>query len=357
MLDQISQKYWHNIYTNNFKQNELVVPFETPEIIMQGIGDYYKNHLVVLRDDLIPYYLGGNKARKAYFYQKKFEKNGIDCVLTYGSAKSNHARSIALMAQSIGIDSILISPDDEKSLNNNQRIRLISNMKVISSAVSEVEQRISETMLELNNKYSNPFFIPGGGHDIIGITAIVDLMFKIQEWEKKQNFFFNKIYFASGTGGTQAGLIIGKKIVDFFRKKEIKNDLSNVSDIKSDVDILGISIARQKENGIAAVVDAFNIFSDCFSSSEFVPEKNEDIDVNFNTKYILGGYGDYNKDISNLIFNILKRYQLPLDPIYTGKAFYGMTEELKKIKGEKILFIHTGGTPLFYDFLENCVTK
>ena len=44
---------------------------------------------------------------------------------------------------------------------------------------------------------------------------------------------------------------------------------------------------------------------------------------------------------------------IPMDTTYVGKAFFGMLQYLRdhEIRGERILFLHTGGTPLFFDRL------
>ena len=70
--------------------------------------------------------------------------------------------------------------------------------------------------------------------------------------------------------------------------------------------------------------------------------------------YRLGGYGLYDERVKECIKRQYRMNGIPFDPIYTGKAFWGMEEYIKEkhIKNSRILFLHTGGTPLFYDFLE-----
>ena len=65
------------------------------------------------------------------------------------------------------------------------------------------------------------------------------------------------------------------------------------------------------------------------------------------------GYGKEDNRVKQTIETVLKTYGIPLDATYTGKAFMGMAEYLKEIQGQKVLFIHTGGTPLFFDELRN----
>ena len=63
------------------------------------------------------------------------------------------------------------------------------------------------------------------------------------------------------------------------------------------------------------------------------------------------GYGKDDNRVIEVIDTVIKKYGIPLDETYTGKAFMGMMEYLKGLKENNILFIHTGGTPLFFDAL------
>ena len=126
---------------------------------------------------------------------------------------------------------------------------------------------------------------------------------------------------------THAGLIAGQKIFGGNEK------------------IVGISVARKKEQEIEVIKKYLNAYSQ---------EQNfeyEDKDIILADEYICGGYGEYDKDIENTIKDILKQNSIPLDPTYTGKAFCGMEKYIKenKIENANVLFIHTGGTPLFFD--------
>ena len=142
---------------------------------------------------------------------------------------------------------------------------------------------------------------------------------------------FDYIFHASGTGTTQAGLVCGK----------ILNNSSK--------EIVGISIARKNPRGKQVVIDSINEYLadiDC---------KDKTIhDINFIDDYVLEGYGKYNEEIDATIKSVLINYGIPLNRTYTGKAFWGMEKYLEKtnVKDKNILFIHTGGTPLFFDYLK-----
>ena len=194
-------------------------------------------------------------------------------------------------------------------------------------------------------------------------------MFKIDAWETEHDIIFDRIFLLQEQEELK-GLILGDVIAEYAEKVHNKSNAVDNSTNKVLHNLSGISIARKAENGIKPIKEAMNIFAEYFnldlSSLIIMSEMNNDINyvidigsdfeinsmIDFNTKYILGGYAEYNTEIKNLIIKMLQTYQLPLDPNYTGKAFWGLTKELEKIKGENVLFIHTGGTPLFYDFLQ-----
>ena len=86
-----------------------------------------------------------------------------------------------------------------------------------------------------------------------------------------------------------------------------------------------------------------------------IPYEKEELEkiLHFTDEYINGGYGKSNEKIQTVIRENMIKYGIPMDETYVGKAFWGMKEWMQKegIRGKNVLFIHTGGTPLFFDFL------
>ena len=166
------------------------------------------------------------------------------------------------------------------------------------------------------------FFRSGGGHGNIG-TRAYDLAY---EQILESGLDFDYIFLASGTGTTHAGLICGKKRLG-----------------PASLKIVGISIARPNPRGGQVVADSVKSYCG--------EEAGEDLI--FDDGYLCGGYGKFDAAIDGTIHRMLAQHGLPLDPTYTGKAYHGMETYLKdhKIENKKVLFIHTGGTPLFYDWV------
>jgi D-cysteine desulfhydrase len=291
-----------------------------------GSNSYY-----IKREDLLPFSFGGNKARKAVLFFEEIKRQGNDCVVTYGSSSSNHCRIIANMAASKKLPCYIISPNDFTQPTSNSRIIGLLGAVVIQCSLEEVSKTINEKLEELKAEGKNPYFIQGGGHGNIGTKAYVEAYEEIVEQEKAKGIYFDYIFHGSGTGTTQAGLICGKIIHCHTRE------------------VIGVSNARRNPSGRECVLDSVNEYLESIGR-ERVTEKA----VDFIDDYVLDGYGSYNDEILKTIQEILRLEGIPLDATYTGKAFYGMKEYLKKneIRDKNILFIHTGGTPLFFEVLD-----
>ncbi|NMB27010.1 MAG: pyridoxal-phosphate dependent enzyme [Tissierellia bacterium] len=305
--------------------------YSTP---IQKLSGTFNNNFYVKRDDLIPISFGGNKARKATLFFEDINKINSDCVVTYGSSSSNHCRIVSNIAASKGLPCYIISPlETNKETANSKMIKLFRS-KVIKCPVSEVKETINNKMQELKREGYKPYFIPGGGHGDIGTQAYINTYNEIIDFEKSKGIYFDYIFHASGTGTTQAGLICGK-ILNTNHKK-----------------IVGISIARKNPYGGQVVLDSVNSYLKSIEKDKLDIKK-----IDFIDDYVLKGYGYYNKEILEIIKKMLIEEGIPLDTTYTGKAFWGMKEYIKKNKvaGENILFIHTGGTPLFFDDLEGLI--
>lgn len=292
------------------------------------------NNLFIKRDDFIPFSFGGNKARKAKLFFNEIMNKKCNYIVTYGSSSSNHCRIIANKASSLGIPCLIISPEENHHETNNSKLMKLFGANIAKVKVSEVKETIEKTMNKLKQLGYNAYFIQGGGHGNIGTQAYVDAYEEIRTFEKEKDIYFDYIFHASGTGTTQAGLICGQLLNKDSRK------------------IIGISIARRNPYGRNVVIESIK---DYFKEKEIsISENVIELHTHFIDQYISEGYGIANQEMKDLIKDMMKEYGLPLDYTYTGKAFYGMVDYLKKqnIQNKNILFIHTGGTPLYFDDME-----
>lgn len=298
----------------------------TPIIRLGVLSD---NDLSVKREDLLPFSFGGNKARKAELFFEEIDAGGYDCVVTYGSGSSNHCRVVANACCRRGLQCYVISPlEASEPTFNSQMIRLFG-AEIHTVPTQDVHDTIERRMADLQAAGRRPYFIEGGGHGNIGTEAYVRCYREIVAYEQEQGVFFDEIFLASGTGTTQAGLICGQILNGDCRK------------------IVGISIARKNPRGREIVLDSVRSYLVDRATEQEVQDATIFVD-DYTT-----GYGNLDRGVADTIDSVLKQYGLPLDATYTGKAFHGMIDYLGEhaVKGHRILFIHTGGTPLFFDTL------
>lgn len=289
------------------------------------------NSIYIKRDDLIPFSFGGNKVRIALEYIQDMEKQGANCIIGYGGPQSNLVRVLANMCDVNKIKCLIITPDSKNqrtSFNAKLTDMNIARNCIITCQKDDVALTVERALSDLIKMGYSPYYINGNargqGNERTPVKAYIKAFIEILNYEQDNNLRFEYIFHASGTGMTQSGLILGS-----LKSRSYRN-------------IIGISIARGMEKGLETIKNYLEANSE---------SRNNRID--FIDDYICEGYGEYNKEIENTILSIYKKYGIPLDPLYTGKAFWGMQEYIKKnvIQNEKILFIHTGGTPLFFDYL------
>lgn len=311
--------------TNLYAQSFEVTP-------IQRLNEKLNNNtFYIKRDDLLLISFGGNKARKAVLFFEDLEINNFNCVVTYGTSSSNHCRIVANIAAAMNVSCHIISPYEASKPTINNKIIKLFDAKITQFPVCEVNAAIDKKMDKLKAEGYKPYFIQGGGHGNIGTQAYVTAYQEILVYEKINSLHFDYIFHASGTGTTQAGLVCGKIINNDKRE------------------IVGVSIARKNPYGGQVVCDSVNRYLKG-KGKNYVSTKT----INFVDDYVLEGYGAYNNDILQTIKSVIVNSGIPMDTIYTGKAFWGMKEYIKKngIKGKTILFVHTGGTPQFFDDLK-----
>lgn len=299
--------------------------FKTPIIQIQN----EHNEIYIKRDDLIPFSFGGNKVRIALEFINDMEKQGKDCIVGYGNARSNLSRALANLCYKFNIPCHIVSPADEDGIRidtYNSKMVLFCNAKFHYCKKTNVKDTVENLLKDLRNEGLNPYYIYGNS-DGQGNEHIPMLAYK-KVYEEIQGKF-DYIFLATGTGMTQGGLLAGKAIN------------------KGKENIIGISVARTARHEIEVLRNSLKCFSKRIQNIG-------DCEIYVEDAYLCNGYGTYNGQIEKTIHQQLINNGMPLDPTYTGKAFWGMQEYIKRknINGKKILFIHTGGTPLFFDYMK-----
>ncbi|MCQ2272805.1 MAG: pyridoxal-phosphate dependent enzyme [Bacteroidales bacterium] len=287
------------------------------------------NDLYIKKEEAIPFSFGGNKCRIAASYFKEIIEGGYDVVVTYGASSSNLCRVIANMASRYGLQCVIVSPEENYVQTPNSELVSFLGARIVKCSVNAVSHTIDE-VISAYKKEHKPYFIYGGGHGVRGTDSYRNVLKQIVRFEDENDVNFDYIFITLATGTSMSGLII-ENVVGGYRKR-----------------LYGITIAREVSRAKEIMRQSLQAYDSSIASN--ISEK----DYTILGDYRCDGYGTYSKEVMDMIKHQFAKNGINLDATYTGKAFYGMQDYLKKnnIKGKRILFIHTGGTPLF--FKNNC---
>lgn len=304
---------------------------------IQKLPDLGGCHLYMKREDLLPFSFGGNKVRIAESFFADMERKGCDLMVGYGNARSNLCRVLSAMAAAKNVPCLIISPDDEdgsRTETMNSRLVRACGAKIVPCPKTEVRACVEAVLAGCRAEGKNPYYIYGNsegrGNEAVPVEAYVRTAREIAAQEEAMGLRFDRIYLASGTGMTQAGLLAG------------------AADCGRDWEIVGISIARPADRCAAVIRERIEAY--CLARGKALPAA---LKIIVKDEYLVGGYGKGSDEVAETIRDMYVSAGIPLDPTYSGKAFLGMKKELEKAPapGRNVLFVHTGGGPLFFDFI------
>lgn len=284
---------------------------------------YLNKQTKVFRDDLYPFLGGGNKGRKILFIEKDIILRGCNAVVTTGGIQSNHCRALAVLAATNGWACTLVihgNKEEFETANGNALIMRLSGAEIVFSEPSLISQAMDRAMEMYKDKNLKPYYIWGGGHTLEGGLAYIEAIKELKDYCSQNSWYPDYIFHASGTGSTQAGILAGLN----------KYDLNAT--------VIGISVARKRNRAEEVVKDFYGELCNHYDISH------RDSEIIVLDDYLCGGYEQYNKALSEVSKSSIKNYGFALDTTYSGKAFYGMQEYIKRncLEGN-ILFWHTGG--------------
>ncbi len=299
------------------------------------------NRIHILREDLLPYSFGGNKVRIALEYLKDMRSRGATHMVAYGNARSNLCRVLSNLCAGEGIPLTILSPADEDGQRRpafNERLCHALGARIVPCHKTGVAEAVDRALEEIRGQGGVPYYIYGDrlgqGNRAVPVAAYAGVYPEILAREKALGLSFDAIFLAAGTGMTQAGLLCGQALGDSAGVKEGKRR------------IIGVSVARSGEDARAHVAAYCGAYLAAAHIGASVPLDRIEILDEFR-----GSYGLHDTAVGACIRQVLARHGVPLEGTYTGKAFYGMEQMLRaqNWRDRDVLFIHTGGLPLFFD--------
>lgn len=309
---------------------QLPTPIEPLPRLSAALGG---PRLFVKRDDQTGLAFGGNKTRKLEMLVAEAQANGARTLITAGAVQSNHCRQTAAAAARFGLGCILVLTGEQPDqATGNLLLDGMLGAELVWGTRAGREQLLQGTFQAAWEAGRRPYLVPYGGSSPTGAAsyalAIQELVEQSHEELLKESPL-DWIVFPSSSGGTQAGMTVGKRIFGWDGK------------------ILGISVdepADVLKSRVAALASA--TAEKLGERMSFSPEE-----ILVNDEYLGGGYGVVGEPEREAIHLFARLEGLLVDPVYTGRAAAGLIGLIRSdffSRGETVLFWHTGGNPALF---------
>ena len=290
------------------------------------------------RDDNTGLALGGNKTRKLKYIIGDALAKGADTVITAGAIQSNHCRQTAGAAASLGLECHLVLGGEEpEQPQGNLLLDKVYGCHIHWTGENRKGEDIPALVAQLKAEGKKPYVIPYGGSNELGAVAFIEAYKELNAQREALKVDFSYIIFASSSGATHAGLMLGNKILQTHSQiVGINIDKGEMDKVPFDEHI--VSLANSTAQLIAA-------------DYQFTAD-----DLILNSDYVGDGYGVIGELEKEAIALTAQNEGILLDPVYTGRAMGGLidmirTEQIKAT--DNVLFWHTGGAPALFAYADD----
>ena len=333
--------------------------FPTPLYRLDNLSEELGINLYIKRDDFTGSNLfGGNKTRKLEYLIGQAKAEGCEYVFTYGATQSNHAMQTIWAAAKNNIKPIVylvaVVQPDPNDLKANMLLDHIFGAEIHivepydGESLEDSEERAfqmgADHIARLEAEGHKCLDIPMGGANACGslgyVQAMVELAEQMQEYSRSDfeakafanaPKHFDHLYHACGSGGTMAGIVAGKKLLGM--------DTEIHSMMTFPVDEAYAKASAALANG---ALELIGCDGECTITKD---------DLNIDQNHIGPGYEQPSEEGTEAIKLLAAREGILVDPVYSGKAFAGLLDDVRcgrVPEGSDVLFMHTGGTTVFF---------
>jgi D-cysteine desulfhydrase family pyridoxal phosphate-dependent enzyme len=310
--------------------------FPTPVHALKNLSREFKGHqLFIKRDDQSGLASGGNKTRKLEYIIREALDMGCDTVITAGAQQSNHCRQTAAACNVAGLEChLLVRGSDPGEYTGNLLLSILLGAHVHYTGEDIRTEDVETLIARLKEAGRLPYYTPIGGSTLTGAMGFVEAAGELKGQLDGMGLQIDQVYFASCSGGTQAGLALGKAL------HGLKTELVPVSIEKPEMGEAGLEasileIVRQGREALG--------LRETFSLG----------DLQLLGGYDDAGYGVLTQNEKDAIHLLARMEGILLDPVYSARAFFAMTDQLSRglvKQGSNILFWHTGGLPANFHY-------
>lgn len=319
----------------------LPTPLELMPRLSEQLGG---PNIYVKRDDCTGLATGGNKTRKLEFVMADAVAKKADVIITQGAVQSNHVRQTAAAAGKLGMQCEVVferrvkdASDAYKNSGNVLLDRILgANLRDVEKG-TDMDAAMEQIAEDLRGKGKNPYIIPGGASNCIGALGYIGCALELIAQANEQGIVIDHVVHATGSAGTQAGLVTG-----------LKASNSNIA-------LTGIGVNAPQD------VQEEKVFKLAVETAEYVgaPGVVQREDVVANCDYVGEGYGIPTKAMIDAVLLLARLEGLLFDPVYSGKGLAGMIDLVGKgyfANAGNIVFVHTGGVAGLFGYADQLVS-
>ena len=298
----------------------------------------------VKRDDCTGLATGGNKTRKLEFSMAEALAQKADTIVTVGAVQSNHVRQAAAAACKLGLQCEVLlehrvqDPSYPYANSGNVLLDRIfgANLREYPGG-TDFDAAMQEVAAEVIARGDKPYLIPGGASNTVGALGYVNCVIELLEQADNLDLHIDHLVTATGSAGTQAGLIVGLKA------------------LQREIPLLGVGVNVPRD------VQEEKVYKLACETAEYIgkPGIVAREDVVANCDYVGEGYGVPTEGMNEAVLLLARLEGLLFDPVYSGKALAGMIDLIRRGEfgtTENIVFLHTGGAAALFAYSDQLVT-
>lgn len=330
--EEVLLRYLESV--RRLRLGHLPTPIEPMERLSAALDG---SKLYVKRDDMTGLGFGGNKVRALEYILPDALGRGADVLVTAGVVQSNSARQVAAAAARVGMgchvlmitDRVDVVEDGYAETGNAFLGRLFGATFEPISIRDDREQMLTEAAERLRSEGKTPYVVPYGCSNRLGATGYLNAALEIVRQVEAGGVSFTHVIHASGTGGTQAGLIAG------------------FDALGADIDVIGIDVDADHEGVRLRVATRLTELTRMLGLEALFDR------IEIDSDYTAGAYGAADEAVVEAIQMAARLEALPVDPVYSGKGFAGLIGLVRSGRfatDARVLFLHTGGEPALFAF-------
>lgn len=308
----------------------------TPLMRMRNLEKIFCGpRIFIKRDDQTGLSLGGNKTRKLEFLIGDALYRGADCIISAGAAQSNHCRQTAAAAATCGLECHLaLGGDPPQVYRGNLLLDSLFGAHIHWSGEMRKGENISAIAKKLLHQGKTPYIIPYGGSNSTGALGFVAAMGELEKQLYDNRCVIDHIIFASSSGGTHSGMMVGKQI------------------LQAEYNLIGINIDKDEVFGMQ-LGEYIKKLANETAKNLAIPHTFQLREVKLIDSYLGEGYGIIG-DLEREAIALTARHEgILVDPVYTGRAIGAMLDMIRRGnfgEEESVLFWHTGGSPALFAY-------